>query len=92
MEPAFETLFAELDACATSIPSVQLQKWIKQCPLRLADVLSYCRYHPDHYVRNLMHAGPVYHALVLPMTGSRWKNYSPAAASTFPQPGRGCHD
>ena len=48
-----------------TIPSVHLQEWIGRCPLRLDDVLNYCQDHPDHYVRNLVHAGPAYHALLL---------------------------
>ena len=65
MEPRLEAVFAELDEFEAAIPSAQLQEWIGSCPLHTDDVQNYCRYHPKHYVRNLMRAGPAYHALVL---------------------------
>ena len=65
MDQRLKTVFAELDEFEQSISAAWLQRWIENCQLDLDHVQKYCRYHPQHYVRNLLQAGQAYHALVL---------------------------
>lgn len=65
MESRIDAAFAELGRFETKIPPSQLRDWLERCPLQLEDVLGYCRYHPEHYVRNLVRASSAFHALVL---------------------------
>jgi len=65
MEQRLDVVFEKLNAFERAIPSDQMQQWMEACPLCLDDVTTYCRFHPRHYVRNLLRAGPTYHALVL---------------------------
>lgn len=65
MDDRFCALFAELDAFQRQVPGDAIRRWVHACPLVLADVADYCRFDPRHYVRNLIHTGPGYHALVL---------------------------
>jgi len=65
MEARIDAALAEFSGLETRIPAARLRAWIESCPLSLDHVARYCRYHPEHYVRNLMRGGPAYHALVL---------------------------
>lgn len=56
---------AELDQFTGRIPLAQLEEWLHRADVTYDDVQSFLRFHPEHYVRNLMHAGPAYVALVL---------------------------
>src|SRR6187200_952518 len=57
--------FAELDQYAGRIPLAVLGDWLARTELGLEDVRPFLRFSPEHYVRNLMYAGPAYQALVL---------------------------
>src|SRR5262245_1769548 len=57
--------FTELCSFAERIPLDALRAWLKQTTLCFDDVQHYLRFHPGHYVRNLMFAGPAFQALVL---------------------------
>ena len=62
-------MFAPLDEYDQRIPLTVLDRWLQSVTLELPDAQSYVRFHPAHYLRNLMRAGPAYQALVL-----CWKN------------------
>src|SRR4051812_2639977 len=57
--------FTELVPYRERIPLDVLHGWLRQTPLSFPDVRPFLRFHPTHYVRNLMFAGPAFHALVL---------------------------
>lgn len=65
MGTSLETAFVELDGFTGRIPGDRLRAWIENCSFSLDDVGTFSRFHPDHYLRNLLHDGPSYHALVL---------------------------
>ncbi len=56
---------AALDRYASRISLAVLERWLAEMTITFQDIQSFLRFHPDHYVRNLMHAGPAYQALVL---------------------------
>ncbi len=58
-------LFADLEGFHDRIPLDVLARWLEQTPISFDDVEPFLRFHPGHYVRNLMYAGPSFHALVL---------------------------
>lgn len=58
-------LFAELDQYDQQIPLGELKDWLERAELTADDVAGFIRFHPDRYLRNLMHAGSAYQALVL---------------------------
>lgn len=60
-EPAFRAL----DAYADQIPLQAIVNWLRQNPLSIEDVREALVFNPDRYVRNLLHAGPAYQALLL---------------------------
>ncbi len=60
-----DRLFAELDTCTAPIPFDFLADWMGRTPCDLAVVEDFIRFHPDHYLRNLMRTGPCYQALIL---------------------------
>lgn len=55
----------ELDEYAGRIPLAVLDRWLARTSVTLDLVHPFLRFSTDHYVRNLMHAGPSYQALVL---------------------------
>jgi cysteine dioxygenase len=55
----------ELDVHVGRIPLAALADWLARTSVTLSDVRPYMRFSADHYVRNLMYAGPSYQALVL---------------------------
>jgi cysteine dioxygenase len=55
----------ELNSYSDRIPLAALQSWLASTDLTLDVVRPFLRFSPDHYVRNLMYAGPSYQALVL---------------------------
>jgi cysteine dioxygenase len=57
--------FAELDTYTSRIPLAALKSWLARTSLTLDHVRPFLLFSPDHYVRNLMYAGPGYQALVL---------------------------
>jgi cysteine dioxygenase len=62
--PPLEAL-RELDSYDSRIPLAVLNDWLKRMRVTLDDVRPFLCFSADHYVRNLMHAGPSYQALVL---------------------------
>jgi len=54
-----------LDRFTSRIELPELVRWLAQTRLSFDDVKPFLRFHPDRYVRNLMHAGPAHQALVL---------------------------
>ena len=56
---------AELDQYAGRIPLAALSQWLARTDVTLKDVQPFLRFSPEHYIRNLMYAGPGYQALVL---------------------------
>lgn len=65
MQLTFEQFFAKLDACTTQIPLGVLTAALKRLRLDFNAVEKFAQFSPERYRRNLMRAGPVYHALVL---------------------------
>jgi cysteine dioxygenase len=62
--PPLEAL-RELDAYDGRIPLTALKDWVERTVVTLDDVRLFLCFSADRYVRNLMHAGPSYQALVL---------------------------
>lgn len=60
-----EELFAELDEYTERVPLDFLRGWLEDAPLELERLQTFARFHPRHYVRNLVHHGPSYQALLL---------------------------
>lgn len=56
---------AELDRHSGRISLPLLEQWLSDCCVTYDAVQPFLRFHPDRYMRNLMHAGPAYQALVL---------------------------
>ena len=56
---------AELDHYKERIPLAVLGTGLKRLQMDLSDVRDFVQFSPERYRRNLMHAGPAYHALVL---------------------------
>jgi cysteine dioxygenase len=65
MELTLEGFFAELDGFAARIPLVVLTRRLKELQVDFAEIARYAQFSPDRYRRNLLRAGPAYHALVL---------------------------
>src|SRR5947208_16232597 len=66
MPAVLDSLFDELDRVAAGrLPLPAVLAWFKAHPLTPDDVADYLVFRSDHYVRNLLHAGPNYQALVL---------------------------
>jgi len=63
-KPPVEAL-RELDQYTTRIPLEVLKDWLARTDATLDLVRPFLSFSPEHYVRNLMHAGPSYQALVL---------------------------
>jgi cysteine dioxygenase len=55
----------ELEQYDGRIPLDVLHAWITRTTVTIDDVRAYMVFSTDHYVRNLLHAGPSYQALVL---------------------------
>ena len=58
-------LFAELDQHDRRVPLDLLEDRLRQLRIDWAELEPYVRFAPDTYRRNLLRAGPAYHALVL---------------------------
>jgi cysteine dioxygenase len=59
------TTLAELDGYTDRIPLDVLKAWLWNSEVTLDDVRPYLKFSVEHYVRNLMHSGPSYQALVI---------------------------
>src|SRR5438874_2653311 len=60
-----EQWFAELDTHRARIPLDELTEGMNCLRVDFADVEKFSQFSPERYRRNLMRAGPAYHALVL---------------------------
>ena len=60
-----DDLFRALDEFTDEIPLSVLSDWIENSEILEDRIQSFIKFHPDHYLRNLMRRGPAYHALVL---------------------------
>jgi cysteine dioxygenase len=63
-QPPLTTL-AELDGYTDRIPLDVLKAWLSRNEVTLGMVRSYTKFSAEHYVRNLLHSGPAYQALVI---------------------------
>lgn len=64
-----DELFAELDQHHDRVPLRELDRLMRAVRIDASEVEPFVRFGPDTYRRNLMRAGPGYHALIL-----CWKN------------------
>jgi cysteine dioxygenase len=60
-----ESAFAGLDRFDGQLPLRAILDWFGEVPLSIEDVISYLTFRPERYVRNRLHDGPAYQALVL---------------------------
>lgn len=60
-----EHAFAALDRFNGQLPLSAILNWFEEKPLTLQDLIRYLTYNPERYVRNRVHDGPAYQALVL---------------------------
>lgn len=65
MDLTLESWFTELDQYRERIPLSVLTDGLKRLRVGFSDVQSFVQFSTERYRRNLMHAGPAYHALVL---------------------------
>src|ERR1041385_4653516 len=65
MELTLQNWFAELDRYSGRIPLNVLATGLKRVRVDLDSVRPFVQFSEEKYRRNLMHAGPAYHALVL---------------------------
>src|SRR3954451_8390985 len=65
MECTLEQWFIELDRYRDNIPLHVLTSGLKALGPNLASIRPFVQFSSDRYRRNLMHAGPAYHALIL---------------------------
>jgi len=65
MASAIESAFAALDQFDGQLSLPAIIDWFREEPLTLQDLAGYLTFNPARYVRNLVHDGPAYQALVL---------------------------
>ena len=65
MVSVIENAFAALDRCDGQLTLPAIMDWFREEPLTVQDLTSYLTFNPARYVRNLVHNGPAYQALVL---------------------------
>lgn len=65
MTPAIERTFASLNRNAGPLAMPDILAWLREFPLTLDDLAGYLIFSPDRYVRNRLHDGAAYQALVL---------------------------
>ena len=65
MPIVIESVFAGLDRFDGQLPLRAILDWFGEVPLTIQDVASYLTFRPERYVRNRLHDGPAYQALVL---------------------------
>src|SRR6516165_2534142 len=65
MRNGLKLAFAPLDRIAGRLPLRAILGWFQETRLTVDDVADYLVFHAERYVRNLLHAGPAYQALVL---------------------------
>ena len=65
MRRSFASTFESLDRIGQRLPLPAILEWFAAHPLSAEELVDYLVFHRDHYVRNLLHTGPTYQALVL---------------------------
>ena len=65
MTSVIESAFEQLDQIEGQLSLRSILDWFGEAPLTLQDVASYLIFRPERYVRNRLHDGPAYQALVL---------------------------
>src|SRR5437016_5761592 len=60
-----ECAFARLDQLAEPLPLQVILDWFRETAVTAEDVSDHLVFNPERYVRNLLHTGPTYQALVL---------------------------
>jgi cysteine dioxygenase len=65
MREVIESAFAPLDRRTGQLPLRAITDWLAQSTLTAEDLRSYTVFSPERYVRNRLHDGPTYQALVL---------------------------
>jgi cysteine dioxygenase len=65
MVSVVEGAFAPLDRFDGQLPLAAIMEWLREDPLTLQDLSSYLTFNPTRYVRNRVHDGPAYQALLL---------------------------
>jgi cysteine dioxygenase len=65
MVNVIESAFVALDRFDGPLPLPAILEWFCQKPLTIHDLSSYLTFNPARYVRNRVHDGPTYQALVL---------------------------
>ena len=65
MPNAIANVFARLDRITRQLPLSDILDWFGETNLKAEDVADYLVFRPERYVRNLVHTGPTYQALVL---------------------------
>ena len=65
MVSVIENAFAALDRFDGQLTLPAIMDWFREEPLTVQDLTSYLTFNPARYVRNLVHNGPAYQALVL---------------------------
>jgi cysteine dioxygenase len=65
MGSAIEAAFESLDRIDGQLPLPAIMDWLRADPLALRDLARYLVFNPARYVRNRVHDGPAYQALVL---------------------------
>ena len=66
--PSCETrkhAFTDLDRLTGRLPLQAILAWLRETGVTAEDAADYLVFNPERYVRNLLHAGPSYQALVL---------------------------
>ena len=65
MRKSVNDAFSNLDRVAGRLPLRTILDWFGEVGVTTEDVADYLIFSPERYVRNLLHAGPAYQALVL---------------------------
>jgi cysteine dioxygenase len=65
MRTSIDHLFAKLDRHDAPLPLPVILGWLSDTRLSAEELTYYLVFHRDHYVRNLLHVGPTYQALLL---------------------------
>ena len=60
-----DSLFERLDALERRASVDELGEWLRELDITVDDVDEHATFNDSHYVRNLMHGGEHYHAVVL---------------------------
>jgi cysteine dioxygenase len=65
MPATIDAIFEDFDRSAEKLSLPTLLEWLQRTDLTIDDVAEFLVFRADRYVRNLLHAGPAYQALLL---------------------------